>query len=758
MSIVMWLNTIIKENILVKEVLRTLEMSLVIAPRANTKYEGTIRNAGDTVSVQIFPAISHTTGTQAWADIPNSPFAVTKEVLTTDTLKQCRVEVTDYEEIVANFDLVQEASKSIRLDMAKIIDSYVAGKAVLGTPAEHVVTATVSKANAYETTEQLAVLLDEANVPDGGRVLFVTPAVASMLRQSPVFDGTAKGLDWRLNGYIGQISGFMVFKTNNLPENVSMLAMDDQSVHLVLHWKGFDVRKAEKGFRESILSEFVLWGTVFSPNAPRLAYVTPNYSPVVPVTWVELDQTGLNLGIWESQTLIATVSPNNATNKNVTWSSSDSEIASVNNGVVQWVAEWTATITVTTVDWGHTDECEVVVSDTPSTPWFTNIGIVEDWSQDSVLTQHTANIYVQTTPAPDQVDDELVVTSSDADLLEIYSVEPYAWEGADFMVRADAKSSTWTATVKIASKNNPNVYVEYEITIEQRVPVSSVWQPTESSVSVYDGMTEHVFAVPYSPSNANYFNSDIAVQTTASEVAYGRVSGNYEDDWQMYAYVNIQGQSAWTCELDIFASLDPEGQHYTVEVSVTERVPVEWIALDTSSSTLAVWATWTIGYTITPVDATIQDVEWYSDDQSVAEVDSSTWVITAIGEWTCTIVVRTLDGNHSDTCALTVTSAPQTNPITSVSNLSANSVSIVAWQQDNSITFDYLPADADDDSTVTFVSTDDTIATADITGGGQGTAQLTIDWLAEWTATISIYVGWVDSGLAIAVTVTAQNP
>jgi len=273
MSITMWLNTIIKENILVKEVLRGLEKSLVIAPWANTKYEGAIRNAGDTVSVQIFPAITHTTGVTAWADITNSPFVVTKEVLTTDTLKQCRVEVTDYEEIVANFDLVKEVSKSIRIDMAKIIDSYVATKAVNGCPNDHKFSDVPSKANAYEITEKLAVALDKSNVPDGGRVLFVTPDFASFLRQNPVFDGTAKGLDWRLNGYIGQISGFMVFKSNNLGDGVNAIAMDDQAVHLVVHWKGFDVRKAEKGFRESILSEFVLWGKVFSPNAPRIAIV-----------------------------------------------------------------------------------------------------------------------------------------------------------------------------------------------------------------------------------------------------------------------------------------------------------------------------------------------------------------------------------------------------------------------------------------------------------------------------------------------------
>ena len=104
----------------------------------------------------------------------------------------------------------------------------------------------------------MAVKLDEANVPDGGRVLFVTPAFASLLRQNPVFDGTAKGLDWRLNGYIGQISGFMVFKSNNLGSGVTALAMDDQAVNLVVHWKGFDVRKAEHAFSSFVISEFVL--------------------------------------------------------------------------------------------------------------------------------------------------------------------------------------------------------------------------------------------------------------------------------------------------------------------------------------------------------------------------------------------------------------------------------------------------------------------------------------------------------------------
>ena len=61
--------------------------------------------------------------------------------------------------------------------------------------------------------------------------------------------------------------------------------------------------------------------------------------------------------------LVATVSPSNADNKNVTWESSKSSVASVSNsGVVQFVGEGSATITVETVDGGYTDTCSVTVS------------------------------------------------------------------------------------------------------------------------------------------------------------------------------------------------------------------------------------------------------------------------------------------------------------------------------------------------------------------------------------------------------------
>lgn len=75
----------------------------------------------------------------------------------------------------------------------------------------------------------------------------------------------------------------------------------------------------------------------------------------IPVTGVSLDETTLTLVEGKSAKLNATVEPADATNKSVTWSSSDEAIATVDSeGNVRAAAVGIATITVTTVDGGHT--------------------------------------------------------------------------------------------------------------------------------------------------------------------------------------------------------------------------------------------------------------------------------------------------------------------------------------------------------------------------------------------------------------------
>ena len=84
----------------------------------------------------------------------------------------------------------------------------------------------------------------------------------------------------------------------------------------------------------------------------------------VKVTGVSLNKGSLTLDVGESETLNATVQPDNATIQNVTWSSNKAEVATVENGVVTAKGEGKATITVTTEDDSFTATCTVTVAHT----------------------------------------------------------------------------------------------------------------------------------------------------------------------------------------------------------------------------------------------------------------------------------------------------------------------------------------------------------------------------------------------------------
>ena len=85
--------------------------------------------------------------------------------------------------------------------------------------------------------------------------------------------------------------------------------------------------------------------------------------PAVAVTGVTLNHSELEMQVGgATQALTATIAPANATNQNVTWESDDTDVATVENGVVTAVGDGTAIITVTTQDGSFTASCEVTVT------------------------------------------------------------------------------------------------------------------------------------------------------------------------------------------------------------------------------------------------------------------------------------------------------------------------------------------------------------------------------------------------------------
>ena len=86
------------------------------------------------------------------------------------------------------------------------------------------------------------------------------------------------------------------------------------------------------------------------------------YVPEVKVSGITLDQTMVRLPLGSSAVLSASVLPENATNKKLSWTSSDPSVASVAEGVVVAVAEGKAVITAQATDGsGASDRCDIEV-------------------------------------------------------------------------------------------------------------------------------------------------------------------------------------------------------------------------------------------------------------------------------------------------------------------------------------------------------------------------------------------------------------
>ncbi|MBO4536704.1 MAG: Ig-like domain-containing protein [Bacteroidales bacterium] len=129
---------------------------------------------------------------------------------------------------------------------------------------------------------------------------------------------------------------------------------------------------------------------------------------VVAVTGVRLDQTELSLYPEESVTLVATVEPENATDKLVFWTSSNSAVANVNgSGLVMALAEGSAVITATTHDGSKTATCQVTVK--KKIVHVTGVTI-ENWGL-SLLVNETGQINYTVKPA-DATDKSVTFESS----------------------------------------------------------------------------------------------------------------------------------------------------------------------------------------------------------------------------------------------------------------------------------------------------------------------------------------------------------
>ena len=192
-----------------------------------------------------------------------------------------------------------------------------------------------------------------------------------------------------------------------------------------------------------------------------------------PVTSVTLNKNTLELYTGGSENLTATVAPDNATNKTVTWSSSDNTVATVdNNGNVTAVKAGTATITATAADGsGCSATCTVTVTDKTYTisadPTALNFG-----SAYTGYTQPAAQTVILTNTGNQPVTLTQPASTNSFEVGTLSTTNLAVGETATFTVqpKAGLSAGTYSDTITVSDTNNATSSIIASFTVKSQPP------------------------------------------------------------------------------------------------------------------------------------------------------------------------------------------------------------------------------------------------------------------------------------------------
>ena len=340
---------------------------------------------------------------------------------------------------------------------------------------------------------------------------------------------------------------------------------------------------------------------------------------VYPVESVSLDKTSLELTEGDKATLTATVLPENATNKNVSWSSSDEKVATVSaTGEVTAVAPGKATIIVTTEDGAKTAKCEVTVNK--------KIYPVGSVSLDKTSLELTEG-------------DKATLTATV--LPENASNKNVAWSSSDEKVATVTAAGEVTAIapgkakITVTTEDGAKT-AKCEVTVKAKtIHVESITlNKTELRLERLDRYT---LTATVKPDNAT--NKEVKWTTS-------------DDSIVSFFFGDIMAQKAGTAI--ITATTVDGGLTATCKVTVKElgAVDVTGISLNKSTTTLFIGSKETLTATIKPNNATDKTVTWDSSDPAVASVNNGE--VTAIKAGKAIITATAKDGGYTATCEVNV--------------------------------------------------------------------------------------------------------
>ena len=324
----------------------------------------------------------------------------------------------------------------------------------------------------------------------------------------------------------------------------------------------------------------------------------------------------------ETKTLIATVLPANAVNKEVTWSSSNEEVATVSTtGVVTPISSGVSVILVKTVDGGHTDFCIANVIKKPVT------GISLESNQSTLKIKSTLTL-------------KPIISPLDA------SNKSVNWSSQNANVATVNEAGVIIAiasgTTSIIGKTMDGNFLTYCIIyVPEEVDSITV---SQSSLKFNLGDAATTLSAKVMPDNLTVKG----VTWTSSNYSIANV------DWKG----KVTPVSGGTAVITVTSDLDKTKKaicNITVTAHAIDiKVHVEKIALSLRQKDLIVGTTFSLTHVIAPSNATNKEVTWSSTNEAVATV-STTGIVTPISVGVSAIVVKTIDGGHADVCIVNVT-------------------------------------------------------------------------------------------------------
>ena len=373
---------------------------------------------------------------------------------------------------------------------------------------------------------------------------------------------------------------------------------------------------------------------------------------IVHVTGISLDRNSATIKEGEYITLVATVTPSNADNKSVSWSSSSDAVATVDaSGKVTGVKAGSATITATAADGGMKATCSLSV-EANLAPSVT----VEAKNVSAISAVLAGKANLSSTVASDLKvgfqysksagilpSNSTTIEATDADANYNYTtpitgLEPATKYYFRSFVRQNGQD-TYGETMEFTTKDVSSLLETKD---------ASAVEATKATMNAKLDLTDVQYkSLAYGflwGTSESALNTDYKCTEISDNAISAPLTGlSHKTQYWYKAYVKLDSQTFY-------------GE---VKTFTTDVVPVESVSLDKTEYTFnTIGNTLTLTATVLPADATDKSVSWSSSSDAVATVDAS-GKVTAVSKGTATIKAEAKDGSGKyASCSVTVKPCP----------------------------------------------------------------------------------------------------